>query len=572
MPGCSVAQGLPLLVLESIFRRVLPTYESVVDSVLPVPSSSRELLPLMAQCRAWRHVAAAMFYNTAKMWAIGREVSKQDKIDWLSLDDVAAMGCQAYVKELHIHVLLSDLAEPWETEPNVAAALAGHGDLSSVRRLSIFINTNRPSIAAPWIQQADPAAREVVVQNVHALVDQLRRSLRSAKCISIHRSQMSRTAVTRVYGSCLTEQIPSMIGRDTTQLLLDRLDVTKDMVKVLAQATLRSITIVGHTGSQQHVELVRRNAATLEKLWLSRITQFSVVKMTRTGRGGVDTLVYPRLESLHISTLIGPRKTRTQQPQIDPFPRLHTLVSRGSFPFYSAAIFDGGRSHIRHLDLDMDTGLMALFKEHGLAGKGAFAKMQFVSLGWYQSDSAQRDVPHSLVELSAGLSPATRVIRIHAIRTGIMTDAITGLGAATSLEVLDLPRCRLNIDQCIALFSACPRLLKANILFMEPRYRASLRMPSVDVLREYQENNRSPTSRIRALGIRGTNCKTVRRAGEFIVLLADIFSGTLQRVTFSRNCNRYPEKLTRAVEYAKKRPPYKGRQIHAVKFDVGDSW
>ncbi|KAJ2380741.1 hypothetical protein H4S02_006535, partial [Coemansia sp. RSA 2611] len=176
------------------------------------------------------------------------------------------------------------------------------------------------------------------------------------------------------------KNIGKLIGTDTGHLSLTGYKISNHIVSDLMPNTLRSLSISRHKGTQKHIELVRHNADTLESLCVDHITTHSMLKMTWGKNGGYHTQVYPRLKLLHIQFCVGQRNKTYRQPLADPFPRLQTLICRGHFPFSTPIVLIEGRSHIRHLDIDLDTDLLQTYADHRVFAKGSFPHLYYVSL------------------------------------------------------------------------------------------------------------------------------------------------------------------------------------------------
>ncbi|KAJ1729479.1 hypothetical protein LPJ61_003503 [Coemansia biformis] len=575
MPVYPPAQALPLLVLEAIFRHVLsaPPAIPTLECDRNPPTKQVALLPIMSQCRAWRSVAAAIFYRSAKMWPEQLVASDSHKKKHLSLSDIIATGTHCYLRELIIHVYIPDFAKSWEAGQNLGATLSGSGDLGSVSRLELTITADVGlGHSCAQSNEGEPD-RELVDKNVKIFAKQIRHALPNAQSVSVYHSvRYPRLGTAKFEDECVLSNMDQLVGPNPVRLSLDRMPITKQFVNGLSETTLRSITISMHTGTQQHVELVRRNAASLERLRINRSTHFSVIKMTCDSRDRNSTLVYPRLECLHISMLTGSRGANMRNPLADPFPRLHTLISRGYFPFRTPGVLVGGKSHIRHLDIDMDAGLQVMLKDCNAFDKGAFSKLQYVSLGWATSGAVWGDYSEQLCQMSTEMCAQTRVVRMPNTHIRHMAKLTPTFEYARQLEILDVPHCEFTIDQCIAMLCGCPRLIKANVGLIELSSVTDKRMPPVEVLQEYQEKYKACTSGVRALGIRNTRFGSARQAGECLVLLADILP-SIKRVTVSLSSKRSVSKILRAITLASKRPVYKGHRLHKeVEFSSGHCW
>ncbi|KAJ2858053.1 hypothetical protein GGI22_003380 [Coemansia erecta] len=372
-------------------------------------------------------------------------------------------------------------------------------------------------------------------------------------------------------------------------LALGHVSVIKSPVskKLLANLSglgmaLRSITLSHNKGSQQHIELVRRNCMRLERLHIDHPTAHAVVKMTCCDSGS-DTLVYPQLKYLCLNVCSGNRKDSHWQPTTDPFPALTTLISRGRFPFTTPVVLTEGSKHIRRLDLDLDNDLMAAYG-NDLFCDMSFRELESVSLGWWARGEARAALSQILFTRALNIGLRTQVAHIHCLEMGWLDNAtFKGMHALFTLRVLDLELTYITPEQAMTVFNACPVLQRAYIsLHDEGQGNRSAKMPTDIELLGFQEAHKSCKSRIQSLGIYSTQFSRLRKAAEYIVLLVVVLPH-LKRVcisSFDRTMtNKYiPDrtssmKLINAIDQTRKRSFYeKNTKVHSVDVAIDNCW
>ncbi|KAJ1827499.1 hypothetical protein LPJ70_007475 [Coemansia sp. RSA 2708] len=295
--------------------------------------------------------------------------------------------------------------------------------------------------------------------------------------------------------------------------------------------------------------------------------------MTWGKNGGYHTQVYPRLKLLHIQFCVGQRNKTYRQPLADPFPRLQTLICRGHFPFSTPIVLTEGHSHIRHLDIDLDTDLLQTYADHRVFAKGSFPHLYYVSLGWAERDTTSRSyISMELYSMTVELCATAQIMRINSTGTTAKNDTMLKIHLATNLRVLDMPRHKVPFTELIPLLSGLPALQKARVVLGDVPTQNMLRMPTFEQINEYRELFKSHSTSAWALGISDLVFGNSRRAAEFLVLLVDILS-SIKRVSISYNCTRTSYKVVNAVEFVKRRKIYKSNPaIEDVEFVSSASW
>ncbi|KAJ2774266.1 hypothetical protein IWQ56_000648 [Coemansia nantahalensis] len=574
MPVHSSAQVLPLLVLERVLRYLLPTRPAAHDAKDESARTERQdaLRPFMSLCRSWRSLAASMYYHSADVWPKETGGNQRNRRKRITLGEIVETGNQRYLRDLRMHVSVLNAVGSGEEYTTLASVLAKSGDLSSVYRMDLEVTMNG-TWGHPFDSEASWAEELASVdESLNSFIKQVSHQLPNTRNIGLHCPTKAYIKACATHIGGVLEKMSKLHSDTPVGLTLNGVSPTKPFVANTSGAMLRSIDITMPSGNQRHVELVRRNAPGLEYLRVRKITYFSLIKMTCDPSNKTDMLVYPRLKTLVMEYLTGSHSAAVRQPHVDPFPRLQTLVCRGRFPFRSPGVLCGGHSHIIHLDIDMDDELLAVLDSHRALEKGAFSKLQCLSLKWAKNGRVSGMGAEKMCRLSAELGAQTRVIHIPTVTIGRLASPATFWESAKHLTVLDAPQCEFDIDQCITLLCANPQLAKANITFSSSVGSQGSRMPPLNTLTEYQNKYKSSTSNTCALGIHSARFNTSRQAAEFLVLLVDILD-SIKRITIAPSSRRPPRKILSAVDRAKKRTVYKGHAFHdRVLFSSGTDW
>ncbi|KAJ2161049.1 hypothetical protein GGF46_001796 [Coemansia sp. RSA 552] len=567
MPVYSVAQMLPLLITERIVAYVLMTAPSKheITGWATRPQKQRELRTFLSVSRSWRQAAALLFYRSAVAKLDNLSGSLFDQKNFVNIDDIVETETQPYLRELYIHMYLPNFCQEWEDKDNLGAMLKKWGKLPSVRSLVLFLTFASNRYKDFTDAQAD-CAQDIVESNLQTFACWIKEQMPHLRKVSVNYDNSRYLPGRLPQVDYIISNIGRFFGPDITHASLDYIDIGKSLMNDISATALRSITIAHHKGTQKHVELVRRYSASLENLRVSHITVHSVLKMTWGKKGGYHTLVYPRLKHLHMTFCTGRRDPNARQPLADPFPALQTLICHGNFPFSTPILLSGGRAHIRHLDIDLDGGIVEMCKPENVFSKWFFQNLTFASLG--STDRAtlpNRVDPMDLFTMTANLCATTSTMRMRCRTLNPLEGMLSKLSVAKHLQVLEMQHSFIRIDQALELFGASPCLMKASIALSRVPEWLSAKMPPAELIQEYQQRYKSHTSTIQSLNIRRANFQNSRNAAEFIVLLADILP-SIKRVSLnisSELCSS--DKVIRAVEFARKRPMYRN---HAVANDV----
>ncbi|KAJ2365976.1 hypothetical protein IW150_006067 [Coemansia sp. RSA 2607] len=364
--------------------------------------------------------------------------------------------------------------------------------------------------------------------------------------------------------------LPQLLDSKVCYFSSTRINLTKQFIERLAHNALRRITVTGHKGTQQHVELLRRNASTLEVVRIRNATAHAVVKMTYRG-SKYGTLVYPRLKRLHISYCVGRRSNSHPQPTCDPFPMLRVLECEGHFPFASPIVLDQGRQHISVLKIDVDADLLRILDESHILKPGSFKQLEKVSLGWSQKKYAPRgDHANRLFAKALSISDTAHVVHNCNLILSEFTEVVMPeIRFSDSLRVLNLEGTFLTIDDAIRLLCGFKRLVTATLALREGS--RNVRMPTAEEIAQHRKQFKGYTASVSKINISNLSFTNSRRAAEFLVLMTAILK-SINKIVVGRRYVSRPTSVVSRVEYVRKRPMYaKNKRIRAVEYIVDNT-
>ncbi|KAJ1901328.1 hypothetical protein LPJ81_003769 [Coemansia sp. IMI 209127] len=612
MFGITGFQTLPAHIMERIVLYVpgieptfaMNVYEPGHCDTEPV----KAYLPLMGVNRAMRIITAPLFYKYAsKLVCETKPPGYNYRIekDGLSLDDVMEIGAQEHVKQLRLVLDIFALDEETNRDINhienaVVPSIIKYGQLPAVHTIILATYNNVPLAYAfrrrmgtgldnpentgsesPTTTVDIPRRLEAIKHAVLDIAPRVRRLIMSKDIEQLYSPPEHEKKRIRE----LTDFKEDFVnGLALGHISLVKNTVSKKLLANLSgpEMALRSITLSYNKGSQQHIELVRRNWMRLERLHINHLTAHAVVKMTWCD-GGSGTLVYPRLKHLCINVCSGNRSTSYRQPDKDPFPALTTLISHGQFPFATPVVLTEGRKHIRRLDLDLDNDLMEAYGNKLFTDR-SFHELESISLGWWAKGPVRASQSQLVLTRALNIGLKTQIAHIHSFEADWLdSSTVKDMHSLSTLRVLDMELTYITPNQALIIFNACPLLQKAYISLRDERSESRVvKMPADSELIEFQEAHKGCTSRIQSLGIYSTQFSRSRRAAEYLMMLANVLP-CLKRVCISSFVRVIPNKyipdktgarkLFDAINQTRKRKFYKGKpHVHSVDVAIDNCW
>ncbi|KAJ2821261.1 hypothetical protein IWW50_004710 [Coemansia erecta] len=578
MPAYSVAQLLPAHIIDSIVRHLpysSPEPESVAKEP-PLPLKSQSLIPLLGICRSWRPSACSEFYSKALIRLDSAYSHKHCDKRAVRIDHALQNGHQRCVKDVFVFVDISNFNRDWDSDTqNLASIICNCQQLPLVRSITYYfvLDYRRESNNQLVVPEADKSCnRPAIAKNIESFVAAVRETMPRISRVSAFNCHIfSLPPAAKQIISAVFSHLDKFVGSQPTHLSLAHIDVPNALVTIPATASLQSISLSGYRSQEPETALIQRNADTLEQLWIRMATPSALIKLVRAADKPLEIRTFPRLK--HFIVLWGhdERDPDSWQPAANPFPRLETLVCHGYFPFTSPAVLAECQTHLRHLDIDVDTALLTDLDQAGVFAEGAFTSLQYVSLKWARHGYGGSYNRNSLFYKSAHLCNSTRTLCLRSMELANVKTLVAKAQFPHTLRYLDMPFTMLKIDQAIAILSACPQVLKANLSLTDISDGSSKGMPAPGVLMKYQKEHSDCAARLKYLGVRSVSFRSTRRAAEFTVLLVDIIPSIVRVCISPEGCSGYD--FLNHVDKARKRTVYDGHsQLDSVQFSVERCW
>ncbi|KAJ2821934.1 hypothetical protein IWW50_004433 [Coemansia erecta] len=585
MPAYSVAQLLPAHIIDSIVRHLpysSPEPESVAKEP-PLPLKSQSLIPLLGICRSWRPSACSEFYSKALIRLDGTYSHKHcdnRAVRIVRIDHALQNGHQRCVKDVLVLVDISNFNQDWDSDtPNLASIIRNCQQLPRARSITYYfvLDYHRNNYHHDNCQHVVPEPdkirnRSTIAKNIGSFVAAVRETMPRISRVSAYNGHIGsiKPTIHQIINT-MFDHLGKFIGSHPTHLSLENIDVPNALGTIPATASLQSISLLGYRSQEPETALIQRNANTLEQLWIRMATPSALIKLVRAADKPLEIRIFPRLK--HFIVLWGhdERDPDSWQPAANPFPRLETLVCHGYFPFTSPAVLAECQTHLRHLDIDVDTALLTDLDQAGVFAEGAFTSLQYVSLKWARHGYGGSYNRNSLFYKSAHLCNSTRTLCLRSMELANVKTLVAKAQFPHTLRYLDMPFTMLKIDQAIAILSACPQVLKANLSLTDISDGSSKGMPAPGVLIKYQKEYSDCAARLKYLGVRSVSFRSTRRAAEFTVLLVDIIPSIVRVCISPEGCSGYD--FLNHVDRARKRTVYDGHsQLDSVQFSVERCW
>ncbi|KAJ2707693.1 hypothetical protein FB645_000464 [Coemansia sp. IMI 203386] len=576
MAYTSSAQTLPLHIIEGIASYIPKTRSARLPVVNGEDSSVKQktLLPLMAVCKQWRFVIGSLFYKSAllnydskKLW-----VHKHESL--IKLEDVIATNSQHHLKKIQVYISPEDFKTTNNSTSLLREFLDKAGPLERVREVTLFF---APHGSIYRFQRNNEPEDVINMDLFSATLDEyaklFHQLLPNQKIVNVYKTQQYRSSAKFAdIVKRMSEFMPQLLSSQVCHFFSMGIDLTKPFVDNLKGASLRRISIAKHKGTQQHIELIRRNAQTLEVLHIKNATTHAFVKMTYRG-AKQGTLVYPRLRELYITSCSGYRSMKHNQPTCDPFPVLRVLDCQGNFPFATPIVLDHGRNHLDVLRIDADRNLLEILGNSNVLEDGSFKYLNVISLGWRHRVASPSDNHANQIFVKAiNMAPFASTVENCGLHVSDFEQSVLPkINFSDHLRTLNLEGTVLTMKDTVKLLSKFKRLDDASISLKEEPTDNNIRMPTVESLQEYQRELKSySSSNVGVLNIRHAHYKNSRRAAEFLVLMTSIMTSIRKIVVGRKNISR-PDSIVRRVSFVLRRPIYKtDDHVNSVEYKAED--
>ncbi|KAJ2160339.1 hypothetical protein GGF46_002332 [Coemansia sp. RSA 552] len=561
---------LPQHVLEAIIGQIPllrtnnrghPGYSQPAADLAP-------LVPLLGVCRLWRHVACSIFYRAARLGPGDESKTGLSRCWPMRLEDMVDNGRWTYVRSLLLTFSLSDLFLQHSKDISaIEATLQRCGPLYAVHSVHIVFGLGG-FLAGGEVRRVDHAAG-----NMAGLVRRLGAGAPRLRRLGVQSdSPMYMPEVAGWTAQEIAHMLGDLVQTQFASLELPCVMKSSRLACSPAIASLQRLTLHRLSGSPDSVCLVRHCAKFLEQLQIEKAEASDTAQLIQGDSTGA-TLVYPRLRYLSISVTQGSLPASGQPSPVDPFPQLETLICSGQFPFPGLAFLAGGRSHLRHLEIVVDKGILERLEYEQVFSKDAFTQLCYISLGWMVHGVVGQYNGHALFRRALELSSHLQTVCLPDYWQDFPKLVIDDLRIPHTLRSLDIPYAELIVDDACEIFFSCPLLLKARISLQDIRVDCpedSATLP--ERISEYQERYCGKSAALRCIALCMAGYTDQLLKAESIVLLADILQH-VSRVCITNSWAAKSLEMQSRISAAQQRAEYRGhKHTEDLQVLVGDCW
>ncbi|KAJ2782832.1 hypothetical protein H4R18_002043 [Coemansia javaensis] len=497
----------------------------------------------------------------------------RDQLGFLTTGEIVKNGCHRYIRQVNVLVDVARLNKTTLFRPQwikEAIPLDGH-QLPSVRSIMVCFNPpagkRMDSLVAAM---ADKQLSRRIADNLDGLVDTILRALPNVRRVAIHAEPGH--AMDTAQRQCVARAIAGahrIVTSHVTHLELADFGYGGHWSACLPPGSLRRID-VRQDFCSNHIELVRRNAESLEHLRLGGVHAEHIAPWLHGSLGPDRVCVYPRLKHLDISYV----KTHDYEPWLpseNPFPQLEVLKCMACAPPFMPAVVLANKDRLRHLGISVDARAIEMLQAVVRTSKRAFPNLAYASLAM--------DIMHFGLENTAAVLACVSKIgpRIQTLclgRFGSWSDsgAIPPAGLPDTLQHLDLCDAIMTVDRAVPLLRACPGLLKARLSLVQPNDDDGYIPLTPESILRLQDQHRGCTASVRYLGINSFETEEAHDEIIVTVLLASLLPAVVRVVVLSSCCHMDSE-LLEDIEHERKKPHYRDcTHLDKVRFLVGDTW
>ncbi|KAI9473353.1 hypothetical protein BX667DRAFT_508330 [Coemansia mojavensis] len=567
----STAQRLPYNIIEDIGKCVLPTphcFGSEGRALSAKLTLSTEFIVLMSLCRSWRQALLSRFLKTALL----RLVDDRSTTCWMlpSIHNIDNQYCP-HVKELVVAVDISTFLITGNQPISSKLDLTSIPPFGSVRSIivNLILNDNALSTARHNILPDD--LEQSISQSLRSLTNSIHRIAPNAKGLFMAKSVPARLSATSMAINNMVDEVaPVFIQKQIVWLYLHRFS-TRPLLNMNTMPTgLNSLVLQCTLSTNLDYELVIRNSNTLEHLQITCLQESYVSTLVYSAEYPKCTRVYPQLRRLVIDSHLS---QAISLPQTNPFPKLKTLICRGTFPFSSPHIFYSGLSQFCHLDIDMHLDLMNMFMANKILDKHAFKNLYYLRLGWAKPNQHNftKERAKALIKAAIELSSKTRALNLYNSYGPDIGNVFESAELPTYLKQLHMPAIPLSIHNLVNLFDKLKNLENATACVFCGLECSESIGPSQEHIQEFQQLYKQNNASVYNLCVKAAGYEHFRKVAETMVLLADILPN-IYRMSIYPN-SKTSTSQHQYIEQAKTQAVYEGNtRLANVKFSVLLEW
>ncbi|KAJ2716633.1 hypothetical protein H4R19_000524 [Coemansia spiralis] len=360
---------------------------------------------------------------------------------------------------------------------------------------------------------------------------------------------MSHYAVQGVF-----RQAYEMVGAATTHLDIMSEGAVTCMGLCPPVDGLCSLVLVTLGLNRSALEMIHRNAASLEVLCIGQTGAWSVADLVIADQRPVRMVTYPRLRLLRIAQNGSNGDNGIILAGVNPFPRLKMLRCPGDIQLTFAATVLENSARLRSLDMPLSADLVARL------GRGMLPALHHIGLNICHLNEGDKDTVAGHLRKVLELCPHVRSIELIPNHSDAHMSILCELHLPPAVQLLDASNLLLSVDMAAKLLSACPQLLTARVtLNRMGECSVDGALPTDDAVRRRRAQFRDPRPSVCSLELTLYCFTSLQLACESALLLLDVLP-RVSRVALAVVSDRYThESVLRGICHACSRPVYATR-------------
>ncbi|KAJ2713245.1 hypothetical protein H4R19_002349 [Coemansia spiralis] len=518
----------------------------------------------MAVCRAWREAACGHFYREG---LVSTEMSTWGLYSHAPMPNLALAlvgGHQRHLRRLFVHCSFPLLKDGRENNVCDAAGLVHRcGPLPLLRE--VYFEFEAYPGPAGVNGEHDLACR--ITDEFARLVSALAQAAPNVHRVSMGRMSEenwhteSHDAVRGAF-----RQAYETVGAATTHLDIMSEGAVRYTDLCPPVDGLCSLVLATLGLDRSALELIHRNAASLEVLCINWTGAWSAADLVIADQRPVRMVTYPQLRLLRIAQNGSNGDNGTILAGVNPFPRLEMLRCPNDIQQTFAATVLENSAWLHSLDMPLSADLVARL------GRGALPALHHIGLNICHLNETDAEAVAGRLRNVLELCPHVRSIELVPNHRNPHTNIPYELQLPPAVQSLDVSRLLLTADRAAELLGACPQLLTARAsLNGMGECSADGALPSGEAVRRRRARFRSPRPSVCSLELTLYCFTKLRLACEAALLLLDVLP-RVSRVALAVESDRYThESALRGVCHARRRPVYATRphlaRIHFVKWE-----
>ncbi|KAJ1962511.1 hypothetical protein GGI12_002609 [Dipsacomyces acuminosporus] len=457
----SLAQNLPKRIVECIISYLDESWDVVgtrhfrENGDYPLD----HLVPFLGACKHWKSVACPMFYKRAYMdFEYSDGSAAEVACEEPCILDIIDFKAENLVEEVSVFIPYSSdifaMSQALSAEPYKDAVLPA---ASKLRLLIYHSDPIEGEAELAMFQQH----LSIVATHLHRMMPNLR--------ACDYQAWFEDCPIDTRFVGILTSKLETQTIKEFMYKHYHYEFVEGELPQVDG---LTWVHLGNKSINQYGVELVQRNAQTLQKLGLDGISPLASRDLVHRQDGTL--VVYLQLLELCIISYSSAGYSELQPISGTPFPSLVRVSCPKVYPFSDDILFRGNSRTLAHLRLELGAEALSVINKHCVFGDSSFTELRYVEFTapGTESPSGHEDGP-SIAKVPFDTCPRMQVVKLELPDWFYMNTLQTAISSSMlhqNIQVLDIPHVRLSLFDFTDVLGHLPSLvqLSAGIKHEEP--------------------------------------------------------------------------------------------------------